>query len=166
MKPLTRTRTIELLFWREPAVTRSQGHGHKYLTTLALYELTVISLRRCNLLCSRVAWKRQGSASMNTCCVTVWRNMVNHKPCSVAEAQYLDAMHTFQKVIYNACSVVMLTVCMLMLCSIAQLSNVRIRHQTFAESVCILKGHGSRPTLHPLIRSILKRCPLRIRALK
>ena len=31
---------------------------------------------------------------MNTCCVTVWRNMVNHKPCSVAEAQYLDPMHT------------------------------------------------------------------------
>ena len=134
---------------------------------------------------------------MNTCCVTVWRNMVNHKPCSVAEAQYLDAMHTFQKVIYNACSVVMLTVCMLMLCSSAQLSstkrsvpffslctsnadtsehslasihrqlsNVRIRHQTSAESVCILKGHGSRPGLHPLIRSILTRCPLRIRALK
>ena len=62
---------------------------------------------------------------MNTCCVTVWRNMVNHKPCSVAEAQYLGAMHTFQKVIYNACSVVMLTVCMLMLCSSAQLSSIK-----------------------------------------
>ena len=40
--------------------------------------------------------------------------MVNHKPCSVAEAQYLDAMHTFQKVIYNVCS-----------CSVAVLSGLR-----------------------------------------
>ena len=58
--------------------------------------------------------------------------MVNHKPCSVAEAQYLDAMHTFQKVIYNACSVVMLTVCMLMLCSSAQLDE-----DTDASAFCL-----------------------------
>ena len=76
MKPLTRTRTIELLF-----LARASGHK-----------------------------------------VT----------CSVAEAQYLDAMHTFQKVIYNACSVVMLTVCMLMLCS-----SVQLDEDTDASAFCL-----------------------------
>ena len=42
------------------------------------------------------------------------------KPCSVAGAQYWDPTHTSRKVLYNACSVAVLSARMLMLCSSAQ----------------------------------------------
>ena len=45
------------------------------------------------------------------------------KQCSVAGAQYWDPTHTSRKVLYNACSVAVLSARMLMLCSSAQWSS-------------------------------------------
>ena len=45
------------------------------------------------------------------------------KPCSVAVAQFWDPTHTLRKVLYNACSVAVLSARMLMLCSSAQWSS-------------------------------------------